>query len=422
MSGMRRKWRLTSVGGVLIAGIVCAAVFCYLRPFDVYLLKSWQNELSTISDENVAVRLEQIAALGEQSLPTLAAAMHSKRQIVAQTAASVLQRKLGELELRSTDESSRIVAGLARELAARSDRPGPYSGPASNQLATRLLLWPIDRELIDGECLVMDCELIIRSAKRGPRGLAAERSPEELDARDGLVSRADELGPAEILTPLAGGGLPVQLMDAPPLPPQNTRGLTAATPTIEPQQFVPVQALGAFNALPSVVADDSATQHTTQPLVVDSRPSPDLRQDTASVPSAAMARPDLRAMADLDVMRKLTADDSLAREAVDELNRRGFQSKHFQLAELLVNPDPDVRLRLVQSLPQMSGIDSRRWLLWLSRDQDPAVRKAAIAVIATSADPALQERVRELEREETDDEVLRVVRQILNRRQTNTLR
>jgi len=88
----------------------------------------------------------------------------------------------------------------------------------------------------------------------------------------------------------------------------------------------------------------------------------------------------------------------------------------------LIDPDANVRLQLIQSLPQMSGIDSRPWMLWLSRDQDPQVRKAAVAVIATSADPALLQRVRELEREETDDEVLRVVRQISNPGQKNTIR
>jgi hypothetical protein len=425
MSELQRKMRLPRVGAVLITGVLCAAAFCYFRPFDSYLLKSWESELSTLPDQDVEVRLEQIAALGERSLPTLVAALHSERQVVAATAASVLRRTLAELELRSTDESSRIVAGLAQELAARSNRPGPHSAPASTQFATRLLLWPINRKLIDGERLVADCEVIIRSAKRTTRGPVAVPTDEDVHAQDGLASTRNGVGPAEILTPIAGGGLPMQLMDAPPLPPQNARILPqapAATSTA-PLHFIPVQAPRALDTLPGYAADEVAKQPTSQPPAVDSRESLELRRDTVSVPIGATVRPDLRAMADLDLMQKLADDnESLAREAVDELYRRGFQTKHFRLAELLVDPDPNVRLALVRRLPQMPGIDSRPWLLWLSRDQEPAVRKAAVAVIATSSDSALQRRVRELEREETDEEVLRTVRQILDTRQDNTIR
>ncbi|MEO8498965.1 MAG: HEAT repeat domain-containing protein [Planctomycetota bacterium] len=425
MAETRPNRRLTFVGGVMIAGTLCAVAFCYLRPFDLYLLKSWESELATISDEEVDVHLEQIAALGERGLPTLVAALHSQRRIVAETAVSVLLRKLGELELRSTEESSRIVAELAGELAAHSDQPGPYSGPGTYRLATRLLLWPIDRKLIDGERLVADCELIIRSAKRSPHDAVAEPADEQVDAQHSLASRQLELGPAERPTQVAGGGLPVQSTDAPPLPPQAVPILNppATATTSEPPQFIAVQSPRALAPVPSLAADETAANPATKPLAVEPQQALESRREAGSAPSGATDRPDLRAMPDLGVMQKLAgADELLARDAVDELYRRGFQTKHFRLAELLVDPDPNVRLQLVQSLPQMSGIDSRPWLLWLSRDEAPAVRKAAVAVIATSADPALQQRLRELESEETDDAVLRVVRQVLHTGQTTTLR
>lgn len=422
-----RKWRLTTIGGVFIAGTACAIAFSCFRPFDSYLLESWESELSTIADEDVEVRLEQIAGLGERSLPTLVAALQSERQIVAQTAAVVLHRKLAELELRPREESSRIVAGLASELAAHSNDLGPHSGHASNRLATRFLLWPIDRKAVDGERLVADCELIIRTAKLSPRGLVAEQTDERIDVQDGFVSGENALSPAEILTPTAVSSLPVELTEAPPpLPPQATRGLSVppAALTTEPQDFMPVQTPRALDAIPRLTSDKATTRQLEQPRDdIDARQSLSPRGNTAPIPREPTAPSNFREMADLDVMRKLASnDDSLTRQAVDELYRRGFKTKHFRLAELLVDPDPNVRLRLIQSLPQISGIDSRPWLLWLSRDQDPAVRKAAVTVIATSADPALQKRVSELEREETDDEVLRVVRRILDARQANTIR
>ncbi|MDA1050282.1 MAG: HEAT repeat domain-containing protein [Planctomycetota bacterium] len=420
MSKKRRIRRLVSVGSALIAAGVCAAAFCFLRPFDAYLLSSWESQLATVSDEDVEVRLEQIAAIGERSWPTLVAALHSDRQIVAGTAGSVLQRELARLELRSTDETSPIIAGLARQLADRGVRPGPHSGHASTQLATRILLWPINRKLIDGERLVADCELIIRSAKQPQQGRIADSSAGQVEGRQGFSSSEEARLSTELLTPLAGGGLPVQLVESPPLPPQTIHPaaeLIAPSPT-EPQQF-PVQAPRVLDVRQRVASGEATKQSLSKPPAVDSRQSLDLRRDIAAAPTL----PNLPAMSDLNVMRTLAGDDErLVREAVDELYRRGFQTKHFRLAELLVDPDSNVRLQLVQSLPQMSGIDSRPWLLWLSRDQDPEVCKAAVAVIATSADPSLQQRVRELEREETDDDVLQVVRQILNNRRTGTIR
>jgi hypothetical protein len=280
--------------------------------------------------------------------------------------------------------------------------------------------------LIDGETLVADCERIIRSANRSAGSTIAARRDERTEVLDKSAASSQEAGSVGKLTPVAGGGLPVQLLDAPQLPPQNAPDIaqTPAAITPEPLQFFPAQAPRALHAQPSVSADETAQPSSTAPPRVDPRKRVELRRHPVAVPNKAMAAADLRTMSDLQLMQQLAVveDRSLARETIDELYRRGFQTKHLRLAELLADPDPNVRLELVHSLPQMSGIDSRPWLLWLSRDESPAVRKAAIAVIATSSDAALLQRVRELEREETDDEVLRVVRQILVTRPTTTLR
>ncbi|MBC8354855.1 MAG: HEAT repeat domain-containing protein [Planctomycetes bacterium] len=411
--------------GVVVVGVVLAGVFWWTQPFDAYLFDRWGDELSSAPDDEVRERLEQIAAFGDQSFSTLVEALHSERQIVAETAALVMQRKLQQMQLRSTDETSPLVADLASEMARQSESPGPYSARASTQLATRLLLWPVDRELIDSERLVIDCELIVRAAKQSTRGHVAQAAYAEDAWQDRSLARNGGIESVELSTPLPGGGLPVELADTPPLPPQTTYRVPeslAASPS-EPQQFVPVQAPRTLDTFPISADGGASANPISNAPTVDRPQSLESRQDTESSSPRKTVDPNLQVMSSLDVMHKLTGDDeTLAREAVDELYRRGFKTKHFRLAELLVDPDPNIRLQLVQSLPQLSGIDSRPWLLWLSRDQDPIVRKAAVTVIATSADPALQERVRELGREETDDEVLKVVRQILDGRQSGARR
>ncbi|MCS7306225.1 MAG: HEAT repeat domain-containing protein [Thermoguttaceae bacterium] len=78
-----------------------------------------------------------------------------------------------------------------------------------------------------------------------------------------------------------------------------------------------------------------------------------------------------------------------------ELTRRGFGQVSVRLAQQLLDPDPQRRLDLVRRLPSMSGVEAVAWLFWLSQDADPEVRAAAMALLATTKDPAI---LRELER------------------------
>ncbi|HUG68585.1 MAG TPA: HEAT repeat domain-containing protein [Pirellulaceae bacterium] len=414
------------MSSVAVFGLALGCGFWWGRPFDSYLLHRWEGELSTLSEDELAGRLEQIAALGHRSFPTLVAALHSERQIVAENALLVLQRELGKLELRSTDETSGLVARVATELADHSNAPGPYSGPGSMWLATRILLWPIDRKLVDGERLVADCELVIRSARQSAGGIVLEQGDDEGDRVDHLASGANGRGPEALHPHVAGGGLPVQLTETPSPPPQDARVLDEKhfVAAVEPKSFAPVQAPSVIDARSIMsTSEDAAAQPTEQPPASAARQNPGVRRDAPSISRETPARTDLQSMSDFDVIQKLAGDDErLTREAADELYRRGFQTKHFRLAEGLIDPDAGVRLQFVKNLPQMSGIDSRPWLLWLSRDRDPSVRKAAIAALATSADPALRKHVSELEREETDEDVLQAVRQILSSRRANSIR
>ena len=108
-----------------------------------------------------------------------------------------------------------------------------------------------------------------------------------------------------------------------------------------------------------------------------------------------------------------TGTPHAAQRAVEELGRRGFRPRDLRLAERLVHPDPAIRLELASSLPQLAGIDSRPWLIWLSSDPDARVRRSAISIIATGDDPALFDHLRQVEQLETDEEVLRLIRRVL---------
>jgi hypothetical protein len=92
-------------------------------------------------------------------------------------------------------------------------------------------------------------------------------------------------------------------------------------------------------------------------------------------------------------------------QARSMLEGRGFQEREIELALKLVHPDPNVRRALVDDLATVSGIDPRVWLVWLSQDEHPDVRLAALTRMATSRDPQLLERVVEAARLDRDPRI-----------------
>ena len=96
----------------------------------------------------------------------------------------------------------------------------------------------------------------------------------------------------------------------------------------------------------------------------------------------------------VELIKELNAEnDARAETAEAELIRRGFTEAQLDLARKLYDPDPAVRKKLVRELPGLQGVDTVPWLLELCRDADAEVRSAAIALLATSSDPAVLDEV-----------------------------
>jgi hypothetical protein len=123
---------------------------------------------------------------------------------------------------------------------------------------------------------------------------------------------------------------------------------------------------------------------------------------------------------DLEVIRRIGLSAALSQDpASGELRRRGYTDSELRIARRMVDPDPQIRMQLVRWLPQVPGIDARRWLLWLARDEEPTVRKAAITVLATAADPWLRQQLEQFEHEEQDPDVLQTMRSIRDPRRVD---
>jgi hypothetical protein len=84
-----------------------------------------------------------------------------------------------------------------------------------------------------------------------------------------------------------------------------------------------------------------------------------------------------------------------ASAAAAELHRRGFSLREIELGKQLTSPDAAERAKHLATLPS-AGIAVKPWLLYLSGDPDAEVRRAAVAIMATSNDPELRAKLREM--------------------------
>ncbi len=64
----------------------------------------------------------------------------------------------------------------------------------------------------------------------------------------------------------------------------------------------------------------------------------------------------------------------------------------------------------------MPGIDAQVWLVWLSRDENPDVRLAAMTVMATTADPNVLRRIEQMARTDADPRIQRQGERLLGMR------
>jgi hypothetical protein len=403
-----KQWRVVWICLTLLAIAAPLAFFCLpqMRPSRL-LVRHLSDQLATAPDGQVSLILQQTASLEEEGLPLLVVSLNSSRSIVADEANQVLLDQIDQWALLESRVSSPKVARLASLLAEHNAAATAEISRRRVDLATRLLLWPVDRSAIDATQLVADCETILQSTtveRWTPGGdFKQQVSAEETipTPYSKAVARDETL--YEPWTKLPGGGLPMEIAEVPELPRTVTTVPDELTEVAAPRPLP-----GLFVPPPAAIASQGQPGHSL------SNDATDLLGPRSANTISETVVP-LQDLPDLAVIHELAStDESTSSAALQELHRRGYEGVHLELAQRIVDPDSSVRLALVDALPQIPGVDARPWLIWLTEDDDPMVRKMAVTVIATSNDPSLRERLREIEREESDPEVLTVVRGALS--------
>lgn len=338
-----------------------------LRPAD-WLARAWRMRWSLLPTSQAVQRVADLPRLGKPGWELLVDALADHRLEVVDAAGRQLQREFASLEGVSAADASRRAAWVMARLRLRAVDLHPSSYPVVKQLAQQILLQQLDDRVVDEVELIQQCEEVLAYIHQHEHeSMLAKRSESpEVMAWTDVIEPLDE--------------------------PHSVA------------QSAPVQPLRADQ----LAADDddergSSDDGSAEPELEAPEPPLFVRSDA---PTLIGDQPDQTL---LEMLSSPDAETVL--QATSELERRGYDRQTITLAEHLLDPSADVRLAMIQRLPQLPITQLRPWLLRLSRDEDVRVRRAAVSRIATTNDPELRRRLREMEATENDPIILRRIEQ-----------
>ncbi|MFO7903736.1 MAG: hypothetical protein ACQESR_09225 [Planctomycetota bacterium] len=395
--------------------VVSLMAFAMLTPFrpSGMMASHMGKQLSVIPDRLVEKHVQQIAKLDLSGTRVLVEALDHQRDVVSSSAANALHSQLDRWERLSPSESGRRVSRLARMLAARVDQFEAASRNVAADLALRILHWPVRSQAVSKADLIADCERLLRKASsREPSQMEDPAASEPPSGATVPASHAvsSTQASAGIVDPLAdarlpGGGLPIEETDIPdPVSPLAKGSNSGSSAGDIPRRFTPRERWEP-DQLP-----DSDPREASDSVDRDLHPWPSNRQGPPELnhvpsPSKDRLKQRLERLSDLDLIHRLTGSSQAEVAAVErELRRRGFEELELNMARRVADPDPRKRRELCENLSRIPTAPGP-WLFWLSYDPDPAVRRLAVTLMATSQDPRLHRRLREMQSVETDEKV-----------------
>jgi len=414
----------------LVLALLSAATFVALRRPHAHLAtKQWAAQLRTADDDCAAVVLRRAAASGRSGIALLVEALGSDRRSVARAAKAVLLAQLRRWEALEARVFSENLAALADALAEQVEQLNPAAQSDAAELATRILLAPLDAGAVDRARVIGSCEKVLRIAT-GPHDVVFGQHP-----AGGRPSPPDQIGDGQFTTirgglleedlllsgtsisesaQLPGGGLPAD----PFSPIEHAKEPEAEIPRSADIRLVPPRRLADLPdarpvAAPGESGPPATALHGDSPPGEPSTEHPRQPSGPPPVQTLSLNQPVNLGKLDLkELVTRLGGDEFSSRDAAGELMRRGLSARQIALARRLLDPDPQVRKQFARSLPGEPGIDAAAWLMWLCRDPDAEVRLTAITLLATTGDPALIEQVLQLARHDSDPRIRQRAEQI----------
>jgi hypothetical protein len=399
---------------LLLVGLAAAGLTAWLsqRSSDFGRPTGRANQTASIEDLR---HLQQLAEQPEQGLHGLAQALTSKQDTIRGTAQRILLNQLTAWEQLPPDDAAGKMGLLAAALGTHVSDYDDRVCAAAAEMALRMLSWRVQTHASGCSQMVADCDRVLRTASaRAKRALsrrdATDHQPHRIDtppetrSAEDLIATSNEPNVLDFgrQLDLPGGGLPLET-GQPPSEEGSTPGPLNPSPHAKP---LPSESDHFGRRSPS--GRDITAEEPGGLMTSDNRSKKPLRQPEAIVTRTAAEVPDdgddngdtVRLMRDLH-----DPDLQVAKQAATRLTQRGFGPTQLELARQMTSADPAVRQQVAEILPRVPGIDAEIWLIWLSRDEDPQVRLAAMTVMATTGDPAILKRLAQMARDDTDPRI-----------------
>ncbi len=399
-----------------LTGVILVLFFAGRHWTSAILAAQWQQSLETIPNDRAEMLVASAAGLGRPGIPVLVAALGSPRESVASAGRLWLDRQLRSWENQSNHEGQRNVEALAEALAAELENFSPAARLDAARLASRLLAWRLDAEIVNRGRVTWLCDRVLHAADY----VVVAQTPEVSEAIPALLHGQTEdmsagLAPVDDLPPPR----PLEIPELPQEDPIRGRfgGQTRRAPNVVPLPNVDE------GTRSNDLADAWAMRgrRLGEGASVEVYPSTSERVLVPSAPDVGEPEPELpepiRDMSLSECLRRLHSPGFEALAAEEELKRRGFGELQMSIARRVRHPDRLVRLQLVRDLPGIRGVGATDWLIMLAGDEDEKVRLGAVTLLATVNDPAVLNQVESIARNDPVERIRRQAEQMAKRRQ-----
>lgn len=412
------------------------------------------ERLVSAEGPQVRVTIQAIAKLDESGIATLVRLLDSDNPAVATVVKQTLDQQLEIWRVRGVDHWSPRVAVFAAALAEQMEPFRPAARQQAAEYAAELLQWQTADDAVDRVDYLIACDKVLHAANTARVAAPAMESrplppAESHDATVAAIRKpgADAMQASsmneqiERFASLPGGGLPVDVTVISDLPTRSDLRTANAPRTLDPREearpieredVTPLPAsLPTTESAPSTSgkrASTSSLQWKNTRQVVDQQPAEGATVDEHAPsllpiePREALepqgenepTGPHAKATVGLStyqVIEQLNKNDQtveLVVAAERELVRRGLNSLELQLARQLANGDIQSRRQTVASLPRLAGINTRRWLLLLTEDEDADVRLSAYRWLVTMSDVVTLKNIRRSARQDQDLRIRRL--------------
>ena len=379
------------LGACLAAALVAVVLGVYWQFSEAWQATYWKAELGRCEEQDAQRICRRLAGLGEAGLAALIRAMAETHGRAAEAAYLTLD---GEIELAERGpalEASSRLTRLAEVLAGNVGRLPTESQQHAAQLAMKILLSQKTREVVDGGRLAGACDRTLRAVRHRPAIASA------IDPNVAAKTKASQ-------RPQTPEHHPTRI--------PADHSLNLALAELKPPQLSRADRLDKAAEPPGVLA--SFEGHALAAVADRSASKPPDAEKQQVVAAAYTRRPSAESPDDANAELRSTDtqklfgflnDLEIGRAATIELDRRGYSARQIEIGKHLTSPDAEERLRWAELLPGIRGIDARYWLLKLTDDANLQVRRTAVGLLATDADPEVMRRLQQIVIEESDDDI-----------------